>query len=371
MEHRYDIVIIGAGPAGAACAITLRQLGASPCVIDRATFPRAKTCAGLVTGKTSRLIDGLFDGSAPDTLFCSTCGHTRLFRRAELLVDAPLVHAVHCVDRAPFDNALVERYKALGGVMMEGARILSIDYDARSIRLAGGDSVRYDTLLFADGALSLSRRLTGADKSDLAFGIEAYLPAELLPTDSVDLYFDYLDSGYAWVFPHGETVCIGLADRWDKRTDYRGIFEGFLRDLGVSAHSHRLIGAFLPYGKAVDQAQLPDNILLLGDAAGLTDPISGEGLYMAMQSGVTAARSMSAAEPKRAYLQGVRELTDVVRQGAKVQRAFYSAIPHRTFLHKVRGNDRVVSYFFEHMVEEYRYAYRDLPRLLKDYKRNK
>lgn len=371
MEHRYDIVIIGAGPAGAACAITLRQNGLNPCLIDKTIFPRRKTCAGLVTGKAHRLITELFDGAVPDGLFCNTSDHIRLFRRTELLVDAPLEHAVRYVDRDHFDNALVERYLALGGTMMQGAHILGIDPEERLIRLKNGDTVRYGSLLFADGALSLSRRLTGEDKSELACGIEAYIPRDLLLTDSVDLYFGYLDTGYAWVFPHGAAVCVGLADRWKKSTDYRGIFEEFLRDLNIPAQGLHCIGAFLPYGKAVDQTKLPDNVFLLGDAAGLTDPISGEGLYMAMQSGITAARSLSASEPKQSYIEGIRPLTDVVRQGCKVQRAFYSPIPHRAFLHKVRGNTRAVSYFFENMVDEYRYAYRDLPALLKDYKRQK
>lgn len=371
MEFRYETVIIGAGPAGMACAVTMQKDGRTPCVIDKATFPRRKTCAGLVTGKTYRLIRQLFDNDAPDSLFSNTSGRLRLFRRTQLLVEADMAHPVRFVSRTHFDNALVERYKALGGVLMEGEGITQIDYDRRIISLKSGDAVRYDTLLFADGALSLSRKLTGADKAGLAFGIEAYIPASLLPTDSVDLYFDYLDSGYIWAFPHGDTVCVGAADRWRKGVDYRAVFERFLNDVGVPAQGLRYIGAFLPYGTAAEQDKLPQNILLLGDAAGLTDPISGEGLYMAMQSGVTAASALREPDPKHSFLEGIRPLTDVVRQGMKVQRAFYSPIPHRTFLHKVRGNSRAVSYFFDNMVDEYRYAYRDLPRLLSDYRQSK
>lgn len=371
MEHRYDTVILGAGPAGAACAITLRRMGMDPCVIDKATFPRRKTCAGLVTDKTFRLIRELFEGDVPGDLFADASDSVRLFKRSELLVQARLERPVRLVNRAHFDNALVERYKALGGTILEGEKRISIDLDSRLITLSNGDSVRFERLLYADGALSLSRRVTGAGYEDLAFGIEAYIPSSLLPCSSVDLYFDYLDSGYAWVFPHGDEVCVGLADKRRKGTDFRAIFEDFLRDLGVPSEGLRYIGAFLPYGRATDQDRLPDHAMLLGDAAGLTDPISGEGLYMAMQSGIAAARSIGDPSPKAAYLESIRPLTDVVRDGRKVQKALYSPIPHRAFLHKVRGNSRVVAYFFENMVEDYRYTYRELPRLFADYKRKK
>ena len=371
MERRYDTVIIGGGPAGMACGITLKAAGAEPIIIERSTFPRNKTCAGLVTAKTYRLIQELFGGEADGGLFCCSSEHVRLFRRTDLLVDAPLERPVRLVNRRGFDSALADRYKALGGDILEGERNIQIDYDSRLITLTGGDTVRYERLLFADGALSMSRRLTGEGKDELAFGIEVYVPHDLLPVDSVDLYFGYLNTGYAWVFPHGDTVCIGAADLYRKGADYRAVLEGFLHDLGVSADDLKYIGAFLPYGKAVSQDALPDNIMLLGDAAGLTDPISGEGLYMAMQSGIYAARALSDPEPKSSYLRNIAPLTDVVREGKKVQKALYSPIPHSIFMHKVRGNKRIVSYFFENMVEEYRYAYGDLPRLLKDYHHSK
>lgn len=370
MERVYDTVIIGGGPAGMACGITLRLAGAEPLIIERSTFPRDKTCAGLVTLKTYELIRELFGGENTDGLFCMESGHVRLFRRKELLVDAPLERPVHLVDRRSFDNALAERYKALGGEILEGERNIEIDYESKLITLSDGGTVRYGHILFADGALSMSRRLTGDGKDDLAFGIEVYVPRELLPVDSVDLYFGYLDTGYAWVFPHGETVCIGAADRYKKSADYRAVIDGFLSDLGVPKDGLRYVGAFLPYGRAVDQEKLDDSIMLLGDAAGLTDPISGEGLYMAMKSGICAARALSDPEPKRSYLKSIEPLAQVVREGRKVQKTLYSPIPHSIFIHKVRGNARIVSYFFENMVEEYRYAYRDMTRLLGDYRRS-
>lgn len=369
-EKTYDIVIIGAGPAGMGCAIPLQKHHASVCVIDKAVFPRNKTCAGLVTGKTYRLIEKLFDGREIDDLFCFTSDSVRLFHRTELLVDAPLEHSVRLVDRVDFDNALVEEYKRLGGEILEGEVGVRIDYPQKRIILKNGDTIGCEYLLFADGALSMAHHLLHVDKRDLAFGIEAYIPSDRLSTDSIDLYFGYLNKGYAWVFPHGKTVCVGAADLYDRKTDYRRLLETFLADLGVDAEGMELKGAYLPYGTIIPQDDLADNIMLLGDAGGFTDPISGEGLYMALQSGAYAAKALlTSNEQKEAYLDYMDKLSRTVKDGKRVQKTFYSPPVHKMFLKKVAGKSRLVSYFFEQMVEEYRCDYRDIRKLYNDYKK--
>lgn len=371
MERLFQTVIIGAGPAGTACGITLRRQGSQVCIIDRAVFPRRKTCAGLVTGKTYYLIRKLYEGDVPENLFCNTSSEVRLYQKTELLAKAPIRNAVHFVSRSHFDNALAELYRSLGGEMIEGERRLDINCDQKVITLSNGDRIRFQTLIFADGALSMSRRYTGIDQSDLAFGVEAYIPSQMMPIDSVDLYFGYLQGGYVWAFPHGDTVCVGAANRYQKETDYRGILSGFLRDRGVDPDSVRYIGAFLPYGKTADQSRLPQNVLLVGDAAGLTDPISGEGLFMALASGIKAAQAADQPQAKKVYLDSVSSLTRIVKEGRKTQSAFHSPVFQRIFRKRVKDNSRVVSFFFENMVDYYRYSYHDLPKLYKDYKQAK
>lgn len=369
-EIYYDTVIIGAGPAGMGAAITLRKSGASVCVIDRATFPRSKTCAGLVTAKTYRLIEALFDGAVPDDLFCCTSDEVRLFRRTDQLVIAPLKRPVHLVDRIRFDNALVEEYKRLGGMIYEGEKRCSVDNEQHIVTLSNGDPIRYRYLLYADGALSASHHTLGIDRKKLAFGIEAYIPSDKLAVESVDLYFDYLDSGYVWVFPHGDRVCVGAANQYDKNTDYKKVLDTVLSDLGVSDETIKYIGAFLPYGSVIPQEKLADNILLLGDAGGFADPISGEGLYMALQSGIYAAEALNASEPKEIYLDSMETITRIIRDGKKVQKIFYAPLIQKLFYDKVRGKSGLVGHFFAEMVDEYNYEYRAVRKLLIDYQKS-
>ena len=120
MKHEYEAIVIGAGPAGAACGITLQKSGITNCVIDKAVFPRSKTCAGLVTGKTYKLIEQLFDNEVDDGIFCAVSSEVRLFSKTELLTAAPITKPVRLVNRIDFDNALVKRYLQLGGHLFQG-----------------------------------------------------------------------------------------------------------------------------------------------------------------------------------------------------------------------------------------------------------
>ena len=88
MAVKYDTVVIGAGPSGSACGITLQRRGIKNCLIDKAVFPRHKTCAGLVTGKTYKLINKLFGEDDTAGLFCDTTSRIRLFQRKRELVTA-------------------------------------------------------------------------------------------------------------------------------------------------------------------------------------------------------------------------------------------------------------------------------------------
>lgn len=369
MSVKYNTVIIGAGPCGSACAITLHKRGISCCVIDKAVFPRKKTCAGLVTGKTYRLINRLFGEEDTGGLFCDSASNIRLFRGTDELVRAPIKSPVRLVKRYDFDNALVRRYKSLGGTIFEGETIRRIDYSANKIYLKSGKTIEYKYLVFADGALSMSRKRLGLKKENLAFGIEAYIPREKLNTESIDIYFKYIDGGYIWVFPHGNTVCVGAVNQYKKGVDYKRILREFLCDMGVNPDEIKYVGAFLPYGSVVNQDKLPKNVLLAGDAAGFADPISGEGLYMALQSGISAAEAMQGKNTKSDYLDSVKPLRRAVTDGKKAQRLFYSKPIFDKMLNKARGKQKFVSFYFDNAVEEYNYEYRQLFRLYRDYKR--
>ena len=141
--------------------------------------------------------------------------------------------------------------------------------------------------------------------------------------------------------------------------------------MDVNPDEVKYVGAFLPYGEVVNQNKLPENVMLAGDSAGFADPISSEGLYMALQSGISAAQAMQSKSPKSVYLDSVKSLKRAVTDGKKAQKLFYSKPIFSKMLNKAKGKQKFVSFYFDNAVEEYNYEYRQLFRLYKDYKSNK
>ena len=129
---------------------------------------------------------------------------------------------------------------------------------------------------------------------------------------------------------------MGVADRFTRGEDYRAILSEVLSDAGVEPTEAKFIGAFLPYGYLIPQKKLPQNVLLTGDAGGFTDPISGEGLYMALQTGIYAGEAVSEKSPKAKYLGSVKPLEQIVKDGSKVQKLFYTPAIHEKLLGRPR-----------------------------------
>ena len=152
--------------------------------------------------------------------------------------------------------------------------------------------------------------------------------------------------------------------------NYREVFDNIIADMGYDPAGAKYIGAFLPYGLVMPQEDLPDNVILIGDAGGFTDPISGEGLYMAMRTGILAAKAVLTPDPKKNYLDSVQPLMRIIKDGKKVQKTFYAPAVQKIFYRKVKDNKKAVSFFFEHQVENYGYEYRRMNQLYRDYKKS-
>lgn len=369
MNHFFENLVIGAGPAGAGCGIALQKSGGSVCLIDKAVFPRQKTCAGLVTAKTYELLQSVFTEDELEGLFIDRAFAVQLFDKTRLLTTAPVKDGVRLVRRDIFDNALVEKYKSLGGTIFEGERRLRVDFKTNRVLLSNGRELRFNNLIFADGALSMAHKPLKVGREKLAFGIETHLPRRLMDINSVNLHFGYLDDGYIWAFPHGDEICVGAGGRFNKKKNFRKVLSTFLSDSGVNPEEVNFVGAFLPYGYAVPQEKLPKNTMLIGDAAGFADPISGEGLYMALQSGFYAAEAALTKAPKENYLESVSRFKKIVNEGRRTRKAFFSPAIQKLFIKKVEGKSDLVAYYFDNVVEHYRCDYGSLPKLFAEYKR--
>jgi geranylgeranyl reductase family protein len=293
-----DVVIVGGGPAGSACAWRLRQAGLEVVVVDKATFPRDKVCAGWIT---PQVLDEL-QIDADDYRDGRTFQPITDFRIGVIgedhVVDTPYGRAVSFgIRRCEFDDYLLRR---------SGARLL-LGTSISIIRRAGAqwivnNAVSARMLVGAGGHFCpVSRMLNGgSDRGPVVAAREVELPIDQcageVAAERPELYFCPDLAGYGWCFRKGDYVNVGFGRLEPHALPHATAeFLDFLRitrRISVDASSPRWRGhAYLlsgtPRRRAVDDA-----VVLVGDAAGLAYPQSGEGIRPAIESGLIAASTI-------------------------------------------------------------------------------
>ena len=372
MNYQVDTVVIGGGPSGAACAITLQKAGVSNLILEQRAFPRHKTCGGLMTEKTYRLLTGLLPETDLSGVFCDVSRVVELHGTDGRLTRSEVEHPLRSVRRVVFDNFLIEQYRALGGTLLENQRRYKIDAAKKRIVLENRDVITYRHLVAADGALSRSRAALDCKPPQLGFCLEVYVPKRELPqADAVQIHFGVVPRGYLWVFPSGEDLCIGLGGVYKKGTDYRAILRKFLSSRGLDPAAYKLFGAFVPIGKPVPQQNAPADTMLVGDAGGFVDPMYGEGLYFALATGIAAADAIASGGGKPKFLQDTAPLAEMIRQGVRVQKVFFRAPAVRLFQRKIKNKNGFVREYCDKQLSTYRYSYGELISLYRDYERKK
>jgi geranylgeranyl reductase family protein len=325
---RFDALVIGSGPAGSVTALMLARGGARVALVDKATFPRDKACGDMVGPRGLQLMTdlGLPVPAGPDVGDMLVVGPTG--RRVRLPSADGLTYPGHgtAVTRTVFDALLHEAAVAAGAVPFcaRADEPLTADGEMDGYRLSTGEALRADFVIGADGATSGVAAAAGlvADEQVLwGFAIRTYLP------QAVDLAAIVMWEptpwrafpGYGWVFPGAEggaNLGLGIATRADRQAGARAVrllpaFLQHLHTVGLldqpppSALPRRL-GGWLKMGM-VGTTPARGRVLLVGDAAGLVNPLQGEGIAQAMGSGRLAAEALLAgpgqvAETYRAAL---------------------------------------------------------------------
>ena len=316
-----DVAVVGAGPAGASAAAHLSRAGMRVWLLDQKPFPRDKVCGDLVGPVALAELAGLGLELRPDY------GATNQVRRAALAVNGemlitsalPEVGALppfgRVVPRLELDAWIVNAARAAGARLLEGRRAAGIERDADGVSLLVNEGrstrrVRTRMVIGADGSTSRAAEwLRGRplDKRRRMIAVRAYYDGVEGPADRADLYFaERSFPGYFWIFPIGEgraNVGIGTVLRTapPSAEHLRDLLLALVRD--DPAIARRLGGARLD-GKVVGwplttfDHRLPvvgDRMVLVGDAAGLINPLNGEGIQYALLSGRWAAHVVAQA----------------------------------------------------------------------------
>lgn len=319
----FDVVVIGAGPCGTSAAVTAADAGLSTLLVDRSDFPRDKLCGGLFTGRSVRLLRDIHRLAPDDPALFRPCRTMRFVagtRELAHMDDAPVMYLTM---RRALDAHLLAHARQRGVTLTTGHGLQQLHPERKQVDLNCGESIGYRVLIGADGVNSAVAKTLFArafDPATIGFGLEVEVPPAAHATppgphlgpgpdgspcpETVEVDFDAAAWGYGWAFPKAHGTTIGVGGIQSHNTNPKADLADYLARHGIHDPGARIKGQFLPFG---DYRRRPGRagVLLAGDAAGLVDPITGEGIALAMDSGRLAARAAQAAIaeacPERAF----------------------------------------------------------------------
>ncbi len=312
---RWDVVIVGAGPAGAAAALgALRtSRGARVLLVDSAAFPRDKVCGDGIAPHALDVLAGL--GVDRDELVAGSAPITRLRLCAPLGATAArtMPRTGFVVPRTVFDERLVRAAVAAGAVLRRHTvRSLTVDED----EVVLDDGTRAAVVIGADGAESTVRRTItdrstnerrSARRGTVALAIRGYAPADPWPANEQLLRMTATNwPAYAWVFPIGDgRANVGYGEILSDAPLTRAHLEQRLRELLPDARPSGLRAHRLPLSTG-RLSIAHGRVLLAGDAAALINPLTGEGICYAVISGALAGAAAVGPDPGPRYARALR-----------------------------------------------------------------
>jgi geranylgeranyl reductase family protein len=293
----YDVAVVGAGPAGTTAARHLAAGGARTVLLERARLPRYKSCAGGIPVRTLHELPFPIDAVTEDIITgirVSYHGRPQFDR----LDGDPFARMVM---RDRFDQLLAERAVDAGAELVDDAAVRSIEAAAGGYELqTERGPIRATFVVGADGANSVVARCTGLGSNlAQACALEAEVAAPLAVharwRGLVNVDFGYRPAGYGWLFPKQRLVSVGLVLPRDFAGRLRDYLAVYLQRLGLgSANVERLVGHKVLFRRARERIA-GEGALLAGDAAGLADEFTEEGIFYAVHSGMLAARALLGA----------------------------------------------------------------------------
>jgi geranylgeranyl reductase family protein len=273
---RYDAVVIGAGPAGSTTAYRLATAGASVLLVDKARFPRDKPCGGGLTTRAVQQLPFSVEPVVEDVVhtFELRLGYKRSFERASA---EPLCLMTQ---RRRLDDFLAHKAQEAGAEFRDGT----------SLTLDGALDLA-DVVVGADGVNGITARAAGADFGH-GVALEGNAPLDPRYRGKLVLELGVVPGGYGWVFPKGDHANFGVGGWESEGPRLREHLRRLCAEHGADyGQLQQLRGYRLPFRRA-GSTVASNRLLLVGDAAGLVDPLSGDGMYEAFVSSKLAAEAV-------------------------------------------------------------------------------
>jgi len=313
----YDAIIVGAGPAGSSAAIYCNKLGLNTLLLDKSIFPRDKICGDALSGKSVKILEELdllqdldkLNGAIVNRIIFGNPNHSECELHLNKSLNKRHISHGFVIPRKIFDNYLFKKASDVSNVV-SGFNVEDLIYNKSQVigvkgKSINGEQKKYfgNIVLGADGPYSIISRKSGLYNSDMnytAVGLRCYYENVEDLTDQIELhYVNETIPGYFWIFPAGNkkaNIGVGLLKSRAKKKKYnlQQIMKQVINSKNFKyrfKNSNALEkpkGWNLPFGNT-KRGNHGNGFLLLGDAAGLVDPFTGEGIGNAMESGKIAA----------------------------------------------------------------------------------
>lgn len=339
------VLVVGGGPAGSSCAWKLASAGVRCLLIDKAEFPRDKVCGGALSSRAAGLLidSGMISAAELDRLTEKTHRTLSLWNRDELLSTYTSdSRPIRIISRKGFDSFLLEKASSSGAEVLTGETAVSID--ASTVRTSSSRSIRYSFIVGADGCSSSVRRtFFGRSGRKTGIGLEYILPLSEINdiTDGLQIHFRYLPYGYIWAFPGRETICIGAGVLGSKASpsDVASALKEFLEARGIQTRNHTRKAASIP-SLSLYKSMGAGQIYLAGDAAGLVDQVSGEGIGHAIESGFLVADAIISGGDRKSMLIKANEgCLGTVRQSEFYRHLLFSRLTEKLAMRKLKESE--------------------------------
>ena len=310
MKKLHDVIIAGAGPAGAAAAITLGEMGYSVLLIDKKSFPRDKICGDGITYKALPMLQklGVLDKVISKENFKSH-GYTLIFKdNSKLSVEFHDSHKkpIYIIARHKFDNILVEKAISYPNVtFLPDTNIAKMTPEGDGIITRDGVTFRGSMIIDATGFNSILAK-NNRDKKQSALAVRGYYNNVTDLNHTIELYFsDSVLPGYFWVFPTSEnTANVGCGTFMniveEKKINLKELMHDFVKNHPIASKKFKnanlegkLEGGKIPlaFGEFT-WPRIKGNLIPIGDAGGFVNPITAEGISYAIATGIFAGEAL-------------------------------------------------------------------------------
>jgi geranylgeranyl reductase family protein len=306
----WDVVVVGAGPCGASAARVAAEAGCRVLLLERAAIPRYKTCGGGLIGCSQEFLPSGLEVAVHDEIEAVTFG---MRGRRQRTMSSSGAARLKMVFRDELDAALTRVAAEAGATVLDRTPVLAVeDEDGTvAVRTGTGELVRARALVGADGSASRVGRHLGVrcEQVDLALEVEVPVDRRTASRWRGRMLMEWgpLPGSFGWVFPKNDVCTAGVVAAKGQGAATKSYMREFLRRHGLDQLTPLHDTGHLTRCRAQDSPLARRRVLVAGDAAGLCDPWSREGISFALRSGVRAgeaaarvARAENAADLERA-----------------------------------------------------------------------